>query len=107
MSRRSSEDKKRGPKSKRIKETYKLTSEDALAYLMDMIIGMTLSGGAIRIGLTRDGGALAIGIYQGKEYGTEYIRPNEDLETALRELAIAWGIPLAVWDDEAEQYMLP
>lgn len=47
-------------------------------------------GGAVRVGLTRDGGALAIGVYIDQDYGTEYIRPSEDLNTALVEIADAW-----------------
>lgn len=104
MSRRSSEETRRGPKSRRQRESYVFNSEEALALLMDMIIGMSLAGGAIRVGLTRDGGALAVGLYKGEEYGTEYIRPNEDLEMSLREIVIAWEIPLALWDEEADQY---
>lgn len=104
MSRRSSEENRRGPKSRRTRETYVFKDEDALAYLWDMVVSMALDGGAIRIGLTRDGGALALGFYQGDDYGTEYIRPSENLEETLRELMIAWEIPLAVWDGEADQY---
>lgn len=47
-------------------------------------------GGAVRVGLTRDGGALSLGMYIGEDYGTEYIRPNEDVGTALLEVARAW-----------------
>lgn len=48
------------------------------------------AGGAVRLGLTRDGGALSVGMYMGDEYGTEYIRPSEDLGEALWEIAEAW-----------------
>lgn len=48
------------------------------------------AGGAVRIGLTRDGGALSVGMYVGEEYGTEYIRPTEDLADALYDIADAW-----------------
>jgi len=47
-------------------------------------------GGAIRVGLTRDGGALAIGVYMDNDYATEYIRPSEDLWTAIGEIAEVW-----------------
>lgn len=107
MSRRSSEETRRGPKSKRQRDNYTFSSEEALSLLMDMVIGMALSGGAVRVGLTRDGGALAVGLYKGEDYGTEYIRPGEELELSLREIIIAWKIPLALWDDEADQYVLP
>lgn len=48
------------------------------------------TGGAVRLGLTRDGGALSVGMYVGEDYGTEYIRPSEDLGEALWEIAEAW-----------------
>lgn len=47
-------------------------------------------GGAVRVGLTRDGGALALGIYVDQDYGTEYVRPTEDLGEALSDIAQAW-----------------
>lgn len=46
--------------------------------------------GALRLGLTRDGGAFALGIYLGDDYATEYVKPAEDFETALDEIAAAW-----------------
>lgn len=48
------------------------------------------SGGAVRIGLTRDGGGLALGCYAGDAYATEYIKPNEVLDDAVREIVEAW-----------------
>lgn len=55
-----------------------------------LIAEMAESGGAIRVGLTRDKGALALGMYQGDDYTTEYIRPNEDIEQALYDIADVW-----------------
>lgn len=58
--------------------------------LAALVAEMAETGGAVRIGLTRDGGALALGMYQGDDYATEYIRPNEDIETALFGIADVW-----------------
>lgn len=44
-------------------------------------------GGALRFGYTRDGGAYAIGIYLGGDHFTEYVRPSEDVEGYLTNLA--------------------
>lgn len=44
-------------------------------------------GGALRFGYTRDGGAYAVGIYLGGDHFTEYIRPNEDIDGYLANLA--------------------
>lgn len=58
--------------------------------LAALIAEMAASGGAIRVGLTRDGGALALGMYHGDDYATEYIRPNEDIDAALHNIADLW-----------------
>lgn len=58
--------------------------------LAALVAEMAENGGAIRIGLTRDGGAVALGMYQGDDYTTEYIRPNEDVEAALHAIADIW-----------------
>jgi hypothetical protein len=58
--------------------------------LAALIAEMAANGGAIRVGLTRDGGALALGMYQGDDYATEYIRPNEDVEAAMHGIADLW-----------------
>lgn len=106
MSRASSERTKRGPKNGRQAEPYQFSSLDAAELLLGLIIGMAMDGGAIRVGLTRDMGALAIGIYKGEEYGTEYIRPNEDLSNEVRSISQGWNIPMAVWDDEADCWIV-
>lgn len=47
-------------------------------------------GGALRLGTTRDGNAFAFGVYLNDDYATEYIRPAENFEVALGEIATAW-----------------
>lgn len=47
-------------------------------------------GGALRLGVTRDMGAFAIGCYDGDDYATEYIRPNEDWAAAWYDIVEAW-----------------
>lgn len=54
------------------------------------LIVATEGAGALRLGLTRDGGAFAIGVYAGDDYATEYIRPNEDWNTAWYEIVEGW-----------------
>lgn len=63
---------------------------ETLVELGALAICMVAEGGAVRMGRTRDGGALSIGLYKGDETLTEYVRPNEDLHTALVEIADAW-----------------
>lgn len=58
--------------------------------LASLNIAFAEEGGAIRVGYTRDGGALAIGCYMGDDYATEYIRPSEDFDLAILEIAEAW-----------------
>lgn len=55
-----------------------------------IITAFAEAGGAIRVGFTRDGGAYAFGCYCGDDYATEYVRPDEDLVTALAEIAALW-----------------
>ena len=106
MSGRSSDRSKRGPKSKRQGEVFAFRDPDALEMLTRLIVGMAMSGGAIRVGLTRDMGALGIGVYKGEDYGTEYIRPTDDLGSELEDIADAWEIPLAHFDDVAGAWLL-
>jgi len=98
---------KRGPQSKRSGPVYVFNDFDGTDWLLRLALGAALSGGAIRIGLTRDMGALAVGVYKGEEYGTEYVRPTENLAEQVREIMMGWDIPHAVWDDEAGQWILP
>lgn len=51
---------------------------------------MAANQGAVRFGFTRDGGALALGCYMGDDYDTEYIRPNQDIEAAIFDIADVW-----------------
>jgi hypothetical protein len=55
--------------------------------LIELVATIAASGGAIRFGYTRDGGAFAIGIYGDGEPYTEYLRPGEDIEALLRDVA--------------------
>lgn len=59
-------------------------------YLAALTHATMEQGGAVRIGKTRDGGALAVGMYCGDDYATEYIKPNEDFQDAIMEIAEAW-----------------
>jgi len=97
---------RRGPKSRRAAVSYPFNDLEGTRWLQALTIGASLSGCAIRVGLTRDGGALAIGIYANDEYGTEYVRPDEDLAVACREISQEWHIPCAVWDDTAGQWII-
>lgn len=97
---------KRGPKSKRAAADYKFEDLDGTEWLMRLIIGAAISGAAIRVGLSRDGGALAIGVYVGDEYGTEYVRPADNLAQEVREISMAWNIPTAHWDDTAGLWLI-
>jgi hypothetical protein len=46
------------------------------------------------LGYTRDGGAFAIGILDGDEKHTEYVRPSEDIDLYLRDLAEDYAEPV-------------
>lgn len=59
--------------------------------LIELVARIAAAGGAIRFGYTRDGGAFAIGIYGDGEPYTEYLRPSEDIEALLRDVADAVG----------------
>ena len=55
--------------------------------LLHAIAIVAYRGGALRFGYTRDGGAYAIGIYLGGDHFTEYVRPSEDIDGYLANLA--------------------
>lgn len=57
-----------------------------------LVYNVTGAGGAVRFGYTSDGGAYAIGFYGDGEPYTEYVRPNEDINVVLRELAENWSV---------------
>jgi hypothetical protein len=61
-----------------------------MAILLKLIVNVTGCGGAVRFGYTSDGGAYAIGFYDQDDKWTEYIRPNEDVNEVISELASAW-----------------
>lgn len=63
------------------------------------IIVASESSGAVRLGVTRDSGAYAVGCYDGDDYATEYIRPNEDWESAWYDLVEAW------WPTKLDRYV--
>lgn len=81
------------------------------AHLMALVSVMADRGGAVRIGYTRDGGALALGLYADDETGTEYIRPSEDGEVAIDEVAAGWlgnsYTTYTEWRDAALRLMDP
>lgn len=58
--------------------------------IVALTAALAKAGGAVRLGYTRDGGAYALGLYMGDDYATEYIRPSEDWETAIGEIADLW-----------------
>lgn len=62
--------------------------------LQALIAAVTEQGGAVRFGYSRDGGAYSIGILGDGDPYTEWVRPNEDLDGALREMAESWGAPV-------------
>lgn len=100
------EERKKNRKSSRRNQPYRMPSPDDLGLLMNLQVGMCLMGGAVRVGLTRDMGALALGLYMGNEYDTEYVRPDESLEVALRTIVLDWELTVATWDDVAEVWTL-
>ncbi len=55
--------------------------------VLNAIEAVSRTGGALRFGYTRDGGAYALGVYGDGEPYTVYVRPNEDLNQVLREMA--------------------
>lgn len=57
------------------------------AKVLDVIQIISSKGGAIRFGYTRDGGAYAIGLYMGGQGDTIYVRPSEDIDRYLSDLA--------------------
>lgn len=57
-------------------------------YLLRAVHACIVTGSAIRIGVTRDRTVWAIGVYvDGAEPTTEYVKPGEDINDYLGELA--------------------
>jgi len=65
-----------------------LVDPEVLRYVVTVVASW---GGALRLGYTRDGGAYSIGVYGDGEPYTEYLRPNENVEEYLQQLAIDFG----------------
>jgi hypothetical protein len=63
-------------------------SGELLTKAIAAVAGM---GGALRLGYTRDGGAYAIGVYGDGDPFTEYVKPDDDMDTYLRELIEDYG----------------
>lgn len=81
-------DKKDGFKSRRAQRMDAADWGGVDAKVLQWTIAVVASkGGALRIGYTSDGGAYAVGIYGDGEPYTEYIRPGDDVEGFLRDLA--------------------
>lgn len=59
--------------------------------LQALIANVTGRGGAVRFGYSRDGGAYSLGILGDGDPYTEWIRPTEDLDGVLTEIARSWG----------------
>lgn len=59
-------------------------SPDALSAV---VVAVTEHGFAVRFGYTRDGGAFAVGVIGDGDPYTEFIRPTEDIDAFLTELA--------------------
>jgi hypothetical protein len=68
------------------------------AIVWRLVCAVTNNGGAVRFGYSRDGGAYAVGILGDGDPYTDWVRPSEDVEAALGEIADAWG-PSAVAED--------
>jgi len=58
--------------------------------LVDAIQTVTKRGGALRFSYTRDGGAYCIGILGDGDPYNEYVKPSEDIDEYLRNLAENW-----------------
>lgn len=55
--------------------------------LVSAVEAVTKAGGAIQFSYTKDGGAYAISIYIEGERDVEYVRPTENIDNYLSELA--------------------
>src|SRR5215510_2269686 len=55
--------------------------------LQKAIACVSARGCALRLGYTRDGGSYAIGFYGDGDPYTEYVRPTEDIDQFLRDVA--------------------
>lgn len=55
--------------------------------VLQAIEAVSRTGGAVRFGYTRDGGAYSIGVYGDGDPYTVYVKPNEDIDRVLAEMA--------------------
>jgi len=60
-----------------------------------LIANVTANGAAVQFGYSRDGGAYSLRFVGDGEPYTEWIRPNEDLDAILEEIAGNWYIGAA------------
>jgi hypothetical protein len=58
--------------------------------LQALISAVTAQGGAVRFGYSRDGGAYSVGILGDGDPYTEWIRPTENLDMVLADIARGW-----------------
>ena len=66
------------------------------AIISALIAAISSGGGMVTFGYSRDGGAYYIGLFDNGERDTMYLRPSEDVEGELRNLAEDFG---AKFDD--------
>lgn len=59
--------------------------------LTKAVAAVARMGGALRLGYTRDGGAYAIGVYGDGDPFTEYVKPDDDMDSYLKELIEDYG----------------
>jgi len=59
--------------------------------ILAAIEALSRTGGALRFGYTRDGGAYSIGVYGDGDPYTVYVRPNEDIDQTLRDMATTFN----------------
>lgn len=83
-------DGKRPRRRRQSRETADYAAANA-ELLQRAIASVALQGGALRLGYTSDGGAYAIGVYGDGDPYTDYVKPSENIDDYLADLAEAWG----------------
>lgn len=69
-------------------------------YIRSAIATAARTGGALRFGYTSDGGAYALGIYgDGEKPYTEFIGPNDSVETVLEQVVALFD---TIWADNGQ-----
>lgn len=61
--------------------------------LHSLVYRATCAGAGVLFGTTRDGGALVVTIYVDGEAEKEYLRPSDDLDEILEDLALSFPSP--------------